>query len=336
MATPSPFTILRNTCLLEGGGPDSGVVVGEVGDFASEVAIPGARVQLSWQDHLGSPHATEFVSDSRGWFRFCDVPVGVDIAATVQFLNHSGVRRLLHLEGGTEEWLPFLVGDLEPGSLTGTLRDQDRGWGIEDAEVGLEGTLHRAISGPGGSFRFSSVPPGEYTLQVKHLAYGERRDRVRIDDAMAVSVTVNMSVDPIELAPIEVQGEAIVDLDGIVAGGTLISAQEIEQVRHRARDLADVLRMQHMTDLVVRRGAAGELCVGVSTGQVRLFKSECTSAIFYVDNARVSSPEMVVNMSASDIDRIVVYRPVEAGNLFGFGAGNGVIVVYTRSGQRRR
>ncbi|MDH3223616.1 MAG: carboxypeptidase regulatory-like domain-containing protein, partial [Gemmatimonadota bacterium] len=165
MATPSPFTILRNMCLLEGGSPDSGVVVGQVGDVASQVPIPGARVQLSWQDGLGSPHATESVSDSRGWFRFCDVPADVDLAATVHFLNQSSIRRLLHLDGGTEGWVPFLVGDLEPGSLTGTLRDQDRGWGIEDAEVSLVGTRHRAVSGPGGSFRFSSVPPGEYTLQ---------------------------------------------------------------------------------------------------------------------------------------------------------------------------
>jgi hypothetical protein len=262
--------------------------------------------------------------------------VDVPLSASVQFLNQSAERRLLTLPEGGDEWITFRVGDLAPGSLTGTLRDQDRGWGIEDAEIALVGTRHRAVSGSEGSFRFPRVPPGEYTLRVSHVAYGERTDHVRIDDGTAVSVTVNMSVDPIELAPIEVEGEAIVDLDGIVAGGTLISPQEVEEVRHRARDLADILRMQHMTDLVVRRGAMGELCVGVSTGQVRMFRSDCTSAIFYVDNARVSTPDMVVNMSANDIDRIVVYRPVEAGNLFGLGSGNGVIAVYTKSGQRRR
>lgn len=115
-----------------------------------------------------------------------------------------------------------------------------------------------------------------------------------------------------------------------------MTREEIDAVRHRARDLADILRMQHLKDVIVRRGQTGELCVGITTGQVRMFKEECTSAVFYVDNARVSSSDMVVHLSAADIDRIVVYRPVEAGNLFGWGAGNGVIVVYTRSGQRRR
>lgn len=336
MATPSPGTILRNMCLLEADPAGSAAVMGRVDDRASDVPLPGARVQLGWLDELGSPHATEAVSDSRGWFRFCSVPADVQLSATVHFLNQTAARRLFTLPEGGDEWITFRVGELAPGSLSGTLRDQDRGWGIEDAEVALLGTRHRAVSGSGGSFRFPRVPPGEYTLKVSHLAYGERSDRVRIEDGTAVNVTVNMSVDPIELAPIEVEGQAIVDLDGIVAGGTLISAQDVEQVRHRARDLADILRMQHMTDLVVRRGATGELCVGVTTGQVRMFRGDCTSAIFYVDNARVSVPDMVVNMSANDIDRIVVYRPVEAGNLFGLGSGNGVIAVYTKSGQRRR
>ncbi|NNF25642.1 MAG: hypothetical protein HKN73_00275 [Gemmatimonadetes bacterium] len=336
MATPSPRTILRNMCLLDAEGAGSAAVLGRVDDLVSDVPLPGARVQIGWQDQFGSPHATEAVSDSRGWFRFCSVPVDVQLSASVHFLNQTASRRLLTLAEGGHEWVTFQVGELAPGSLTGTLLDQDRGWGIEDAEVALVGTRHRAISGSEGSFRFRRVPPGEYTLKVSHVAYGERSDVVRIEDGTAVSVTVNMSVDPIELAPIEVQGEAIVDLDGIVAGGTLITAQEVEEVRHRARDLADILRMQHMTDLVVRRGATGELCVGVSTGQVRMFRGDCTSAIFYVDNARISSSDMVVNMSANDIDRIVVYRPVEAGNLFGLGSGNGVIAVYTKSGQRRR
>ena len=73
-------------------------------------------------------------------------------------------------------------------------------------------------SGDDGKFRFSSVPPGEYTLLVSHIAYGERADMVSVGDAMAVNVTVGMSPEPIALDPIEVSVESIVDLDGIVAG----------------------------------------------------------------------------------------------------------------------
>jgi hypothetical protein len=39
---------------------------------------------------------------------------------------------------------------------------------------------------------------------------------------------------------------------------------------------------------------------------------------------------MLYELPPDAIDRIVIYKPVEAGNLFGLGAGNGVIVIYTK------
>ena len=336
LATPSAFTIVQNTCLLEGSTDASALVGGYVGDDDSGVALPGARIHLTWLDELNSPHTVEALSDGRGWFRFCDAPTGRRLGATARFLNRRSARQELVLQPGQSEWLHLQVADLEPGTLNGTLRDVDRGWGIEDAEVQLLGTRFKGVSGRDGKFRFAGVPPGEYTLAVSHVAYGERTDPISVGSSLSVNVAITLSVEPIELDPIEVSVESIVDLDGIIAGGTLVTREDVERVRHRARDLADVLRMQYMKDVIVRRGPAGELCVGITTGQVRLFKEECSSAIFYLDNARVSSPELITNLSAQDIDRIVVYRPVEAGNLFGLGSGNGVIVVYTKSGTRRR
>lgn len=336
LGTPSPRTILENGCLVEGSSPASGTIVGYVGDDASGVALPGAQVHLTWYDELGSPHTTEALSDTRGWYSFCDAPADTRLAVTVFFLTRSAARQELTLPEGEAAWLEFRVSDLEPGSVTGTLKDQDRGWGVEDAEVRLLGTRHVAVSGKEGGFRFRNVAPGEYTLQVSHLAYGERTDEVSVGSSMSVTVTVSMSVDPIALAPMEVSVRSIVDLDGIVAGGTLVSREDVEAVRHRSRDLTDILRLHHMKDLVIKQGASGDICVGITTGQVRLFKEECSSAMFYLDGSRVSNPEAILNMSASDVDRVVVYRPIEAGNLFGMGSGNGVIVVYTRSGTRNR
>ncbi len=34
-------------------------------------------------------------------------------------------------------------------------------------------------------------------------------------------------------------------------------------------------------------------------------------------------------MPPESIDRIVIYKPVEAGNLFGAGSANGVLMIYT-------
>ena len=59
------------------------------------------------------------------------------------------------------------------------------------------------------------------------------------------------------------------------------------------------------------------------------------SVMVYIDNARVADPVTALDMPSDAIDRMVVFRPVEAGALFGTGAAHGVIMIYTKSGQRR-
>lgn len=356
LATPSPFTILSATCALEGASDDSAVAVGFVGDDDSGVPLPGATVRLAWtavpatasapaqaqaQDPTPAPATTpeqrrtlEAVADSRGWYRFCRVPAGVSVAVTAQFLNRSAGRREVVLEPGERSWIAFRAAVLQPGSVSGTLTDQDRGWAVEGAEVRLAGTSYGTVSGTGGSFRFPSVEAGEYTLRATHVAYGERSEAVSVGSGTAVSVAMSMSMEPIALDPIQVSVQAIGDMDVVAGGGHVVSRRQIEQVRDRARDLADVLRLQHMTGVVVRRTAEGELCVGTTPGQARIMKSNCTNAVFFVDNARVSSPEAVMGMPPQAIDRIVVYRPLQAGNLFGAGSAHGVIMVFTKAGRR--
>ena len=354
LATPSPFTILSATCSLEGASDDSAVAVGFVGDDDSGVPLPGATVRLAWtaapasasapaqaQAQDPAPATTseqrrtlEAVADSRGWYRFCRVPAGVSVGVTAQFLNRSAGRREVVLEPGERSWIAFRAAVLQPGSISGTLTDQDRGWAVEGAEVRLAGTSYGTVSGTGGSFRFPSVEAGEYTLRAIHVAYGERSEAVSVGSGTAVSVAMSMSMEPIALDPIQVSVQAIGDMDVVAGGGHVVSRRQIEQVRDRARDLADVLRLQHMTGVVVRRTAEGELCVGTTPGQARIMKSNCTNAVFFVDNARVSSPEAVMGMPPQAIDRIVVYRPLQAGNLFGAGSAHGVIMVFTKAGRR--
>lgn len=334
LATPSPFTILSATCALEGARDDSGVAVGFVGDEASGVPLPGATVRLAWTAAPEQPRTLEAVADSRGWYRFCRVPAGVPVGIKAQFLNRSAGRREVVLAPGERSWIAFRAAVLQPGSISGTLTDQDRGWAVEGAEVRLAGTSYMTISGAGGSFRLPSVEAGEYTLRATHMAYGERSEAVSVGSGTAVSVAMSMSMEPIALDPIQVSVQAIGDMDVVAGGGHVVSRRQIEEIRHRARDLADVLRLQHMTGVVVRRTASGDLCVGTTPGQARLMKADCTNAVFFVDNARVSSPEAVMGMPPQAIDRIVVYRPLQAGNLFGTGSANGVIMVFTKAGRR--
>jgi len=61
-----------------------------------------------------------------------------------------------------------------------------------------------------------------------------------------------------------------------------------------------------------------------------MFRSNCVSAVVFVDNVRAANPRHAVDLPAEIVERVVLFRPVEAGNLFGLGGGNGVVMIFTK------
>jgi Tfp pilus assembly protein PilF len=71
---------------------------------------------------------------------------------------------------------PMEVGDLDQGSIQGTLRDSATGREVPDARVELNGprgggTVASAITNSAGGFLLDLVPKGNYTITVQHPDY---------------------------------------------------------------------------------------------------------------------------------------------------------------------
>jgi hypothetical protein len=164
----------------------------------------------------------------------------------------------------------------------------------------------------------------------QHIAYGTKTDTLEVPSGQTISVEMRVDTRAIELAPITVtvEGQPLPERS---MGGHTISRVEIDKIRSRVRDAADILRAQHIPGLIVRRRNDGSLCVGIMPGQVRMmFRSGCVPMVVFVNNVRTTSVEMALQLPPEAIDRMVIYRPVEAGNLFGLGSGNGVLAIFTR------
>jgi hypothetical protein len=56
----------------------------------------------------------------------------------------------------------------------------------------------------------------------------------------------------------------------------------------------------------------------------------CVSMEIYINDIHATSAEMALHISPDAVERIVLFRPIEAGNLFPVNTGNGVMVIYTR------
>ncbi|MEQ9399027.1 MAG: carboxypeptidase regulatory-like domain-containing protein [Longimicrobiales bacterium] len=330
LATPSVFTLVASECLLEETEPGTGVVAGWVGDNESGMGLPGANVTLSWNvDDAKAPERMTLVADGRGWYRTCSAPAGVPITASARFLNRTGLRREVSVsEGGVVE-AGFLVGRLRPADVAGLLVDATSAEAVAGAEVWLRGTSFRGMSGPDGRFHFDDVPPGSYMLMTDHLGYGVKMDTLRVPTGERIHVEMRLDQRAIEMAPLTVTVEST-PLTQRAMGGLTIDRATIEEVRARVRDVGDILRSQNVPGVIVNRNDAG-LCIGYMTGQVRMmFRGDCTPMLIFIDNVRVSNEEIAAQISPDAIDRIVIYKPVEAGNLFGLGAANGVMAIFTR------
>lgn len=331
LAVPSRATLVRTQCLIEDRPPGAGAVAGLVVDATSQVSLGGATVTLSWhEDMLEEPRHTTTRTDSDGWYRSCAVPSGVPVLLSVSYYGRRNARREITVdEGGfTEATVPLF--DFTSSRISGHLVDRETGEAVRGAETWLRGTDRRVLTDRDGNFRFDDVQPGTYMLMTDHLAYGTKMDTLVIPEGQRLSVEMLLDTRPIEIAPLTVTTESTPVEMARVRGGIVITREQIESVTQRSRDASDVIRSLHVPGIIVRHQSNGTICVGYITGQVKMNQTGCVEMMIYINDVRATDADLALRLDPTAIDRMVIYKPVEAGNLFGLGGGNGVWMIYTK------
>jgi len=59
-------------------------------------------------------------------------------------------------------------------------------------------------------------------------------------------------------------------------------------------------------------------------------RAGCVGMLIFINDVRATDANMALRLPPDAIERMVVYKPVDAGTLFGLGAANGVWMIYTR------
>jgi protocatechuate 3,4-dioxygenase beta subunit len=332
LGTPSMGTVLALQCLMAEDRPEHvGAIAGRVSDAASQLSLGGAKVTLSWhEDASPVPNSVEAWTNGDGWYASCSVPADVPVLLSADFYGREGVRREVSVGENQFAEAAIQLFDTERSEISGQLTDRSTGDAVEGAETWLRGTHFRTLSDENGRFRFESVPPGTYMLVTDHLAYGTKMDTLPVPHGQRLAVRMLLDNRPIEIAPLTVTTDAPeVEIDRR-RGGIVITREAVEEVRQNSRDASDILRSLHVPGVRVQHNSDGTTCVGYSTGQVRMFQSGCVPMIIYINDVRATDPLIALRMPPDAVERMVIYKPIEAGNLFGLGSGNGVWMIYTR------
>ncbi len=87
------------------------------------------------------------------------------------------------------------------------VRDGLDGSPLVGATVWTAGAPHWTLTDERGRFSSSELYPGQHLVQFSYLGYVTRADTIRVEYGRLTNVRVSLSVDPVELDPIEVSVE---------------------------------------------------------------------------------------------------------------------------------
>jgi Carboxypeptidase regulatory-like domain/TonB-dependent Receptor Plug Domain len=97
----------------------------------------------------------------------------------------------------------------DASALHGRVIDAATGEGVPGAEVVLKNGHRQAVTDRQGAFRFETLGPGRYVLEVQRVGYQTRVDTVDVPLGISLDVALGISVEPIELAAIEVVSRSL-------------------------------------------------------------------------------------------------------------------------------
>jgi len=322
-----------------------GILFGAVRNRADSEPLPFVEVEARWEEAGMGTNRSRTRSDDAGAYILCDVPAGsrVQVRALDRETDLEGDAREVTLRAGTMRKLdlPLPLSDPnQPGNLLGRVMDLD-GRPLVGAEVRLVGAGRTAPTNERGVFVLEEVPPGPEVLEVEMMGYATQREGVRVVGGRAQDITVRLSTQPVELAPILVTVRPrtwFIDRRGLedriaLGMGYILLREDIEE--RSAQVLGELMR--DIPGVRVRAGGGGlrRQYVVQMRGSANLANDACQPVV-WVDGVKWGTDgSAFTEVMAFEIEAVEVFRGAAEvpGEYAGGDSRCGVVVVWTRRGR---
>jgi len=230
----------------------------------------------------------------------------------------------------------------QAGSLAGVVVDAETGQAIAEVAVRIEGRARGTLTDEAGRFVLNVPRGAELRIRFDHLAYGTSVETVPIESmASDVMLRVRLAPGVVELDPVEVVA------DGREArarrtrgtGRNVVTREEIESAMGSGGNVGTALE-RFVTGVRIRnpqRSPGQAVCLEFRSGRSLDDPRRCHSPLVIMDGVRISNTShFVVQMPLTDITRMELIPPGEAGVSYGTDSNYGVLLIETVSGPERR
>ncbi len=220
----------------------------------------------------------------------------------------------------------------ETGTLRGRIVDAGTGAPVADVVVRVPG-LPAVASDEIGAFEIDDIPIGPNRVTFEHLGYGTYVRTVDVEPGGVTAFRISIATRALELAPVVVETTSPLEERRINSGFSVneIGAQRIDEAARAGLDLAELIQTA-LPGVETRASVGNAVCVTyrpIRTGNNNA--SGCDGVEVRLDGVPISDPAYIYRaIPLSDIERIEIMSPAQAGAQYGMRSGQGVLLIETK------
>ncbi|MBN7809530.1 SusC/RagA family TonB-linked outer membrane protein [Algoriphagus sp. H41] len=210
-------------------------------------------------------------------------------------------------------------------TVTGVVFSESEGGTLPGATIVCKGTLRSAISDSDGEFTLE-LNPGRQVLVFSYVGF--QTLELEIDVPLAEKLSVHLKVDELQMEGVDVVSTGYQELSKERATGSFAALDQ--RLVNRSVSTGILERLDNVTSgLVFNRDRGGSADISIR-GTATIFSD--TQPLIVIDNFPYDGP--IESINPNDVEHITVLKDAAAASIWGARAGNGVIVITTKSGKR--
>ncbi len=166
--------------------------------------MPGATVVFEYRTDGAIPagEALETQADEVGRYLFCNLTAFSEANVRATYRGTAGREARVRLDRSQEIDLQVDLGD--PAFLVFSIVSAETGAPVEGAYVQLSPIQLGGVSDSLGRVGLPEVPPGPYSLEVRHVAYATRDVSLAVEEGQLAEMRVDLTTRVVAVEPLTV------------------------------------------------------------------------------------------------------------------------------------